>query len=75
MKSVTIKSIQTGGMMQKLTKEYLKIVRAFAKSDVPKWVTNFLDEQVNDIAATPLPSNKCIKVTIEYSDIPEKENK
>jgi len=50
-------------------------VREFAKSDLPKVEAFYYDADVNDVATTPLSANRCIKVTIEYSDIPEKENK
>jgi hypothetical protein len=58
-------------MEQKL----LELARIFAKSDLPKVERFFIDKDVNDVAETPLSVNRCIKVTIEYADLPEKENK
>ena len=52
----------------------LELARIFAQSDFPTVETRFIDKDTNDIATTPLSANRCIKVTIEYSDIPEKEN-
>ena len=49
-------------------------VQEFAKSDEPKLERYFYDKDVNHVAATPLSANRCIKVTIEYSDIPESES-
>ena len=54
--------------------DLLRIARIFAKSDLPKMEMDFIDSQVNDVATTPLSANRCIKVTIEYSDIQEKES-
>jgi len=54
--------------------DLLPIVREFAESDEPKYEVCFVDGDVNDVAATPLSANRCIKVTIEYSDIQEKES-
>jgi hypothetical protein len=51
----------------------LELARKFAESDVPAVEAVYYDEQVNDIAKTPLSSKRQIKITIEYSDIPEKE--
>jgi hypothetical protein len=50
--------------------EVLKVARTFVKSDLPKMELYLNDNQVNDVAATPLSANCCIKVTIEYSDLP-----
>lgn len=51
--------------------DLLPIVREFAESDEPKYEVCFVDGDVNDVAATPLSANRCIKVTIEYSDLPD----
>jgi len=54
--------------------QMLPVVRQFAVDDLPRRTLYFYDKDVNDVATTPLSANRCIKVTIEYSDIPEKEN-
>lgn len=56
-----------------IEKKALELARIFAESDFKPMDCVFINDQINDVAATPLPSNKCIKVTIEYSDILEKE--
>jgi len=43
--------------------------------DEPKEVIIFTQEDVENFIVAPLADNRCIKVTFEYSDIPEKENK
>jgi hypothetical protein len=55
--------------------QVLPAVRQFAIDDLPKRELYFYDKDVNDVATTPLSANRCIKVTFEYSDIPEKEGK
>jgi hypothetical protein len=54
--------------------QILPVVKEFAFDDLPKRTFYFYDKDVNDVATTPLSANRCIKVTIEYSDIQEKEN-
>lgn len=53
--------------------QILPVVKQFAIDDLPKKELYFYDEDVNGVATTPLSANRCIKITIEYSDIPEKE--
>ena len=55
--------------------QMLPVIKEFAFDDVPTRKYYFYDKDVNDCATTPLSANRCIKVTIEYSDLPEKENK
>lgn len=51
--------------------QVLPVVKQFAIDDLPKRQLYFYDKDVNDVAETPLSVNRCIKVTFEYSDIPE----
>jgi hypothetical protein len=55
-------------------KQMLSVVKQFAIDDLPRRTLYFYDKDVNDVATTPLSVSRCIKVTIEYSDLPEKEN-
>jgi len=54
--------------------QILPVVKQFAVDDLPRRQYYFYNKDVNDIATTPLSANRCIKVTIEYSDIPESES-
>jgi len=49
----------------------LEIAREFAKADIVESGYYFFDKDVNDVAATPLSANRCIKISISYSDIPD----
>ena len=51
-----------------MSEKALELARIFAQSDFPQMEMCFVDKDTNDIAATPLSANRCIKVTIEYSD-------
>jgi hypothetical protein len=51
--------------------QMLPVVKQFAIDDLPRRTLYFYDKDVNEVAITPLSANRCIKVTIEYSDIPE----
>jgi len=56
------------GVPMDTDEQLLPAVRQFAIDDLPKREFYFYDNQVNDVAKTPLSANRCIKVTFEYSD-------
>lgn len=45
--------------------------RNFNDGEEPKEVVIFTQEDVENFIVAPLAYNRCIKVTIEYSDIPD----
>ena len=49
----------------------LEVARDFARADIMEGGYYFFDKDVNDVAATPLSANRCIKISIQYSDIPD----
>ena len=57
--------------------QMLPVIKQFYVDDIPKRKLYFYSDDVVEegvIIPAQLAANRCIKVTIEYSDLPEKEN-